>query len=151
MKKFGKIIICIIVVILAIVLAYRISKQNTEKTSTNTSNHTQNNINNESGQNTNKPSEDEYIGLEENIESKENQEEEIPEEDEDAKEQPEATKPELTGKDKAVDMVQKQYAKANQTVTFDHMEGTNYVVMMKDGTAITWYLVNGTTWEAEEY
>ena len=31
------------------------------------------------------------------------------------------------------------------------MEGENYVIKVKDGTAQTWYLVHGATWEAEEY
>lgn len=151
MKKLGKIIICVIVVILAIALANRINKQNAEKSSSNTSNFNQNQTNVESSKNTNQPNEDEYIGLEENIESSEKEEEkEIPEDNKEEI-QTESTKPELTGKDKAVDIVQKEYATIGQTVTFDHMEGTNYVIKMNAGTAVTWYIVNGTTWEAEEY
>ena len=58
---------------------------------------------------------------------------------------------ELTGKDKAIDIVKKQYALEGQIVRYDHMEGTDYIIKINDGTAVTWYIVNGTTWEAEEY
>ena len=31
------------------------------------------------------------------------------------------------------------------------MEGESYVIKINDGTAVTWYLVDGITWEAAEY
>ena len=86
-----------------------------------------------------------YIGEEEN---KEEPEEDEKEESEPSKE----NKPqELTGKDKAVDIVKKEYAFDGQTVEYYQMEGENYIIRIKDGTAQTWYLVDGKTWEAEEY
>jgi len=158
MKTFGKIIICIIVVVIAILIASLIfnkGEKNTTNTGANVSN-TENQIDKENK---------DYIGLEEKQEEpKENEEE--PKEDEndknavvdESKNQEDTTdkneeqrEPELTGKDKAIDVVKKQYATEGQTARFDHMEGENYIIKLNDGTAVTWYLVNGTTWEAEEY
>ncbi len=149
MKTFGKIIICILVILIAVWVSYVIyNKENkSENTDTNVSNSTQNNLQNEVN-NTSK--DDEYIGIEENKD-----EEEPPTEEEKPSEQEqepiEEPKVELTGKDKAIDIVQRKYAQEGQTVRFDHMEGEDYVIKLNNGTAITWYLVNGTTWEAEEY
>ena len=149
MKTFGKIIICVIVVLLAIGIAYLaydgqnsnpIANQNTNTQNTNNKNkvNEKNTITNEISNNT------EYIGEEEN------KEEPIEEEKQESNE-PEEVVEELTGKDKAIDIVKKQYAVDGQTVRFDHMEGNNYIIKINDGTAVTWYLVDGTTWEAEEY
>lgn len=151
MKTFGKIIICIIVVIVAIGIAYLISNQNVYNANSNATNNNQNDTNNELNNTINQTDEDEYIGLEENVEPlEEPKETEEPEEDLN-QEDNQQTEPELTGEDKAVDLVKKQYATNGQTVKFDHMEGTNYVIKVNAGTAVTWYLVDGTTWEAEEY
>ena len=38
-----------------------------------------------------------------------------------------------------------------ETVRFDHMEAGDYIVKINNGTAITWYIVDGETWKAEEY
>ena len=151
MKTLGKIIICIIVVLCAVGIAYLVYNCNEKETNNNsvlqnnnTSINTTNKIeenetNNELNENT------DYIGEEENKEEpKEDSKQEKVE-----SEQEETT--ELTGKDKAIDIVKKQYALDGQTVRFDHMEGNDYIIKLNDGTAVTWYLVNGTTWEAEEY
>ena len=158
MKTFGKILICIIVVVAAIGIAYLLydgnagstntsSGTNTNSSTTNkqdTANNTTNNTTNETSNNTDKN--EEFIGKEENKEE-ERQENVKPEET-----NPGQETQELTGKDKAIDIVKKQYALDGQTVEFYEMEGNDYIIQMKDETAaITWYLVNGTTWEAEEY
>lgn len=155
MKTFGKIIICIIVVIAAIGVAYLIFNNGEKDTSTNVSNTVQNNTDEQSKNNNvneiDKENKD-YIGEEENKEEpEETNEPETTEPEQNVGEKEEQKEPELTGKDKAVDIVKKQYATDGQTVRFDHMEGNNYVIKLNDGTAVTWYLVNGTTWEAEEY
>ena len=164
MKTFGKIIICILVVGIAIVIASLIFNKG-KKNTTNTGANVANTENYEDKVNK------DYIGLEENQEEPEkNSEDKQNEKDEDKtdtvvdesdkkeentdkneqqEEQPK--EPELTGKDKAIDVVKKQYATDGQTVKFDHMQGEDYIVKLNDGTAVTWYLVNGTTWEAEEY
>lgn len=149
MKTFVKIIICIIVVLLAIGVGHLIhtSKENTDNVSNTISNSQdtsknviENNTTIENYENT------DYIGEEEK------QEENIEnEETENNDEEQEQESKELTGKEKAIDIVKKKYAMEDQTVKFDHMEGENYVIKINAGTAVTWYLVNGTTWEAEEY
>lgn len=149
MKTFGKIIICIIVVLLAIGVGYLIhtNKENTDNVSnmiSNSQDTSKNAIENntiiENYENT------DYIGeeekQEENIENEETKNND--------EEQEEESK-ELTGKEKAIDIVKKKYAMEGQTVKFDHMEGENYVIKINVGTAVTWYLVDGTTWEAAEY
>ena len=158
MKTFGKIIICIIVVVVAILIASLIfdkGEKNTTNTGTNVSN-TESKLDKENK---------DYIGLEEKQEEAKENEEEPKEDEEDknavvveSKKEEDATdkneeqeEPELTGKDKAIDIVKKKYATDGQTVRFDHMEGENYIIKINDGTAVTWYLVNGAKWEAEEY
>lgn len=86
-----------------------------------------------------------YIGQEENKEEL-NENEKT-----DKKPEQEEQQTELTGKDKAIDIVKKQYALDGQTVRFHHMEENDYIIQINEGTAVTWYLVDGTTWEAEEY
>lgn len=147
MKTLGKILICIIVVFIAIgvgYLAYNSNEENTSRNSLkNTATNVQNTNNNIAEKNTTNLTEDnkDYIGEEENKEELKG--DKVPEQEE---------KPvELTGKDKAIDIVQKQYAFDGQTVRFDHMEGNDYVIKLNDGTAVTWYLVDGATWEAVEY
>lgn len=158
MKTFGKIVICIIVVLVAIgigYLAYNVSEKETGSNAlkdTNTSADTQNKTNNSTGNKTTNEIDEnkDYIGEEENKEEprEEGESEKTPEQETEKEEQ----KPEeLTGKDKAIDIVKKQYAMEGQTVSYDHMEGTDYIIKINEGTAVTWYLVNGTTWEAEEY
>ena len=88
--------------------------------------------------------EEEYIGKEEQ-ESQKN--EEIVEKNEDEK----SDNQELTGEEKAVNIVTKEYALNGETVRFDHMEAGDYIVKINNGTAITWYIVDGDTWEAQEY
>jgi len=157
MKTFGKIVICILVISLAIGVSYLIYNKgnNSENTSTNALNTTKGDIKNNIS---NTSTQDEYIGLEENVniqeEKEDNTEENVSQENEkqeEEKKNEEQPKVELTGKEKAIDVVKKQYALEGQTVSFDHMEGENYIVKINEGTALTWYLVNGTTWEAEEY
>lgn len=107
-----------------------------EITNSNTENDTNNN-----------EEEEEYIG-------KEEQESQKNEEDEEKVEKNEAGKSdnqELTGEEKAVDIVTKEYALSGETVRFDHMESGDYIVKINNGTAITWYIVDGETWEAQEY
>lgn len=145
MKSFGKIVICILVILAAIGVSYLIYNGGNENNPSKVSGSAQNNTNNESSKPNNADKNSEYVGIEENTKG-ENQEE--PKEDETKTEEPEV---ELTGKDKAVDIVKKQYAMEGQTVRFDHMEGTDYIIKINDGTAVTWYLVDATTWEAEEY
>ena len=156
MKTFGKIIICIIVVVIAILsatLIFNKGKKNTTNTGTNVSN-IENQLDKENK---------DYIGIEENKEepeeTKEDEEEkntlvdEKKEQEEKAEKNEQQKEPELTGEDKAIDVVKKQYVTDGETVSVDvhHKEGDNYIVSLKAGTAITWYLVNGTTWEVEEY
>lgn len=154
MKTFGKIVICIVVVLLAIGIGYLTynGEETGGNTLTNTATNTQNTNNNiQENKEANEIDENkDYIGEEENKEEEQVQDEQ-PEENSEQKTQTEQEAPELTGKDKAVDVVKKQYALDGQTVKFDHMEGENYVVKINAGTAVTWYLVDGTTWEAEEY
>lgn len=150
MKTFGKIVICVLVIISAIGIAYLIYNGEPVETSSNTASNNENANNNEviednvidkNDENTN------YIGEEENKE-----EEIIEEEAEKAdSEEKNDTPIELTGKDKAIDIVEKKYALEGQTVRYDHMEGENYVIKINEGTAQAWYIVDGTTWEAEEY
>ena len=92
-----------------------------------------------------------YIGEEEKVEAPEDDKEEEDNKNENQENNPGTQETELTGKDKAIDIVKREYAIDDQTVRFDHMEGTDYIIKINDGTAVTWYLVNGTTWEAEEY
>lgn len=155
MKTFGKIIICIIVILLAIGTACLIHNNQTRETNnnkisnTNTTSKNQNTDNekvdnsetSENNENT------EYIGEEEQQEeSLENEEKENNENQESEEKQDE-----LTGKDKAIDIVTKKYAMEGEVVKFDHMEGSSYVIKINAGTAVTWYIVDGTTWEASEY
>jgi len=152
MKTFEKVVVCIIVVLLAIGVSYLIyssQEKNINNTNANvsasnisqanTNNELYNNISSDNVENT------DYVGEEEKTEFTEEKADEGAQPSEDEQET------ELTGKDKAIDIVKKQYAVEGQTVRFDHMEGTNYIVKINDGTAVTWYLVDGTTWEAEEY
>lgn len=154
MKTFGKIVVCIIVVVSAIGVAYLAynggeketgnnALKNTNTTTSTNNNNTESKIVNEIDENK------DYIGEEENKE--EPKEDGEPEQAPIQKPEEEQKTEELTGKDKAIDIVKKQYALDGQTVRFDHMEGTDYIIKINDGTAVTWYLVNGTTWEAEEY
>lgn len=158
MKTFGKIVICIVVVLIAVGIGYLAynGEETSGNTLANTATNTKNTNNNvQENKTVNEIDENkDYIGEEEN-------KEEEPVEDEESKQTStnENTKTdkneqtaELTGEDKAVDVVKKQYALDGQTVEVHHMEGENYVVSIKDGTGATWwYLVDGTTWEAEEY
>lgn len=145
MKTFWKIIICILVILTAIGVAYLVYSGEEKNTKTTNIHNTSNDVTedetiNEIDENT------DYIGEEENKEEPiENKEQEATEPEQ------EEQKEELTGKDKAIDIVKKKYAIDEQTVRFDHMEGSDYIIKINDGTAVTWYLVNGTTWEAEEY
>ena len=144
MKTFGKVVICIVVVLVAVVIGYITHKgeKTNSNTLTNTVTSTQNTNNKQENIIANEIDENkDYIG----------EEEKQTQEDSEQEKQNNEEVPELTGKDKAVDIVKKQYALDGQTVKFDHMEGENYVVKINDGTAVTWYLVNGETWEAEEY
>ena len=149
MKAFGKIVICIIVILAAIGIAYLIyggeKNQTNSNVLSNTSTNVQNNdvVENETSNDIDEKSD--YVGQEENKEEL-NEYEKIDKEPEQVEQQTE-----LTGKDKAIDIVKKQYALEGQTVRFDHMEGNDYIIKINEGTAVTWYLVNGTTWEAEEY
>lgn len=93
----------------------------------------------------NKNNEEEFIGKEE-AESQEKNEQEGQQNSKDDKNQQE-----LTGEEKAVDIITKKYAYDGQKVTFDHMEGKDFVIKINAGTAVTWYIVNGDTWEASEY
>ena len=144
MKTFGKVVICIVVVLVVVVIGYITHKgeKSNSNTLTNTVTSTQNTNNKQENIIANEIDENkDYIG----------EEEKQTQEDSEQEKQNKEEVPELTGKDKAVDIVKKQYALDGQTVKFDHMEGENYVVKINDGTAVTWYLVNGATWEAEEY
>lgn len=150
MKTLGKIFICILVVVIAVGVGY--SAYNSKKTngdvindSTNTSKNDNNVKENNVDENKN------YIGKEENKEEEPLEENKEPEQNEETVEQPKQEEKELTGEEKAVDIVKKQYALEGQTVKYDHMEGQNYVIKINAGTAVTWYLVDGNTWEAEEY
>lgn len=150
MKTLGKIFICILVVVIAVGVGY--SAYNAKKTngdvindSTNTSKNDNNVKENNVDENKN------YIGKEENKEEEPLEENKEPEQNEETVEQPKQEEKELTGEEKAVDIVKKQYALEGQTVKYDHMEGQNYVIKINAGTAVTWYLVDGNTWEAEEY
>ena len=155
MKTFGKIIICIIVILLAIGTACLIHNNQTQETNsnkisnTNTTSKNQN-IDNEKVDNSatsENNANTEYIGEEEQQEeSLENEEKENNENQESEEKQDE-----LTGKDKAIDIVTKKYAMEGEVVKFDHMEGSSYVIKINAGTAVTWYIVDGTTWEASEY
>lgn len=156
MKTFGKIIICIIVILLAIGTACLIHNNQTQETNsnkisnTNTTSKNQNTDNekvdnsatSENNENT------EYIGEEEQQQEEiiENEETENTENKDNQNMQEE-----LTGKDKAIDIVTKKYAMEGEVVKFDHMEGSSYVIKINAGTAVTWYIVDGTTWEASEY
>ncbi len=152
MKTFGKVIICILVVLIAIGIAYLMySKQNEEVNGNVSSNGTSladNKKENEIDKN------EDYIGEEENIKDPE-QSEETPKTDDENKDEEKGEdnteSKDLTGTEKAIYVVKKEYALDGQTVAFDHMEGNNYVIKVNSGTAVTWYLVDGTTWEAEEY
>ena len=155
MKTFGKIIICIVVILLAIGTAYLIHNNQTIETNSNNLSNTNTISNN---QNTDKeiPQDNTIVEDKENTDyiGEEEQQEEVIEneeiennENQDNQDQQE----ELTGKDKAIDIVTKKYAMEGETVKFDHMEGNSYVIKINAGTAVTWYLVDGTTWEAEEY
>ena len=151
MKVFGKIVICIIVILAAIGIAYLIYSGQENQTNSNVISNTnistnvknndvaENEISNDINENV------DYVGQEENKEEL-NEYEQIDKEPEQEKQQTE-----LTGKEKAIDIVKKQYALEGQTVRFDHMEGNDYIIKINEGTAVTWYLVSGTTWEAEEY
>jgi hypothetical protein len=151
MKAFGKIVICIIVILAAIGIAYLIyigrekETNSNDLSNTNPSTNVQNDdvVKNETSNDINENTD--YIGKEENKE--ESKEDEKIEKEPEREEQ----QSELTGEDKAIDIVKKQYALDGQTVRFDHMEGNDYIIKINEGTAVTWYLVNGTTWEAEEY
>lgn len=150
MKTFGKIIICLIVILLAVGTAYLIHSNQTRETNNNNISNTilnNENVDNEKLENdeTSENNENtEYIGEEE-------QQEEIIENEETESNKNQDEQEELTGKDKAIDIVTKKYAMEGEIVKFDHMEGNSYVIKINAGTAVTWYLVDGTTWEAEEY
>lgn len=155
MKTFGKIIICIVVILLAIGTAYLIHNNQTIETNSNNLSNTNTISNN---QNTDKeiPQDNTIVEDKENTDyiGEEEQQEEVIEneeiennENQDNQDQQE----ELTGKEKAIDIVKKKYAMEGQTVKFDHMEGSSYVIKINAGTAVTWYLVDGTSWEASEY
>ena len=162
MKTFGKLIICIIVILVAISIAYLVYNGEDRETNNNALTNTNaatnvSNTNNDTNKNNKANEIDEnkdYIGEEENKEDETIQEdtteqlEKEPDREQEQEEQPE----ELTGKDKAIDIIKKQYAMEGQAVGFDHMEGNNYIIKINAGTAETWwYLVDGTTWEAQEY
>lgn len=158
MKTFGKIIICIIVIATAIGMAYLLytngEKETNNKPLTNTNtvannSNTNSNINNPTNQVDNENID--YIGEEENKEEETIQDDQSDISQESIEQEKEEQPTELTGKDKAIDIVKKQYAMDGQTVRFDHMEGEDYIIKINEGTAVTWYLVDGTTWEAEEY
>ena len=158
MKTFGKIIICIIVILLAVGTAYLIHNNQTRETNNNNISNTNSNtilnnenVDNEKSENdvTSENKENtEYIGEEEQSQEEiiENEETKNNENQDDKDKQEE-----LTGKDKAIDIVTKKYAMEGEIVKFDHMEGNSYVIKINAGTAVTWYLVDGTTWEASEY
>lgn len=155
MNTFGKIIICIIVISIAVGIGYSINKTNREEIAKNVSTTNKNqDINNQnSTNNTIKDVENkDYIGKEENkdeIIPNNNEEQNVTEPEKE--EQQEEIQEELIGKEKAIDIVKRKYALNGEIVLFHHMEDENYVIRMKDGTANTWYLVNGKTWEAKEY
>lgn len=156
MKTIGKLIICILVILTGVGIAMLISN-NKETNSTNTSgNITNNSTNNETNNNKthnieNKKENSEYIGIEENVEVPEETKPEKTDEKEEQTQQKQEESIELTGEEKAIDIVKKQYALNGQTVGFDHMEGADYIIKLNEGTAITWYIVDGETWEASEY
>ena len=91
--------------------------------------------------------EEEYIGKEE----QESQDNEKEKENKNEGNIEENNNVELTGKEKAVDIVTKEYALNGETVRFDHMEAGDYIIKINNGTAVTWYIVDGKTWQAEEY
>lgn len=109
----------------------------------NTSKNEMNNLNTENDKKKDEE-EKEFIGKEEQ-ESQSNQEK--IENKDDGKTESE----ELTGEERAVDIVTKKYALSGETVRFDHMEAGSYIIKINNGTAVTWYIVDGQTWEAEEY
>lgn len=151
MKKFGKVIICILVVLLAIGISYLIYyRKNSEVNSNSLANKNTNSTNTNEIIDKN----EDYIGEEEikedSVEPETSQEDDKTETG-NQENNPQTEQTELTGKDKAIDIVKKQYAMNGEIVTFDHMEGNNYIVKINDGPAVTWYLVDGTTWEANEY
>ena len=177
MKKFKPLVIFLIIIIAIIFISYiaydgetnpalsnNIANQNvaqnligstnnennqTESISGNTSNTSQNE-NNNNNENTSEKNEQENV---ENTKT-EDQEEYVGKEEQDSQEgnnQDDTETQELTGEEKAVDIVKKKYARSGETVRFDHMEAGDYVVKINNGTAVTWYIVNGQTWEAEEY
>ena len=152
MKTFGKIIICIIVILLAVGTAYLIYNNQTRETN-NISNTNSNTILNNENVDNEKLENDETSENNENTEyiGEEEQQEEIIENEETESNKNQDEQEELTGKDKAIDIVTKKYAMEGEIVKFDHMEGNSYVIKINAGTAVTWYLVDGTTWEAEEY
>ena len=148
MKTFGKIMICFIIIILAVAIAYSMHTSekevngNTLNSNTPTIKEDSNNNQTEDTTSNTIDENKDYIGEEE-------KKSELPENNEEQKKEPEAE--ELTGKNKAIDIVKKQYATNGQTVRFDHFEESDYIIKVNEGTAVTWYIVNGTTWEAREY
>ena len=155
MKTFGKIIICIIVILLAIGTACLIHNNQTQETNNNKISNTNTTSKNQNTDNekvdnsaTSENNENKYIGEEEQQQEEiiENEETENTENKDNQNMQEE-----LTGKDKAIDIVTKKYAMEGEVVKFDHMEGSSYVIKINAGTAVTWYIVDGTTWEASEY
>ncbi len=152
MKTFTKIIICIIIILLAIGAAYLIHNGENKEVNANTTNSINKNTSTNTSNNTKKDQDtnqinknEDYIGEEEKKEEPKDEEPNEPTKTEEPKPQ------ELTGKEKAVDIVKNKYAMDGQTVRFDHMEGKDYIIKINEGTAVTWYIVNGTTWEAREY
>lgn len=157
MKTLKKIIIFLIIVIAILVISYVAYNNGITPTSNNNvaNENAINNLEEQSGNtsknemtNTNadneKNSDEEYIG-------KEEQESQNNEENVEDKEDEKSDNEELTGEEKAVDIVTKKYALSGETVRFDHMEAGDYIVKINNGTAVTWYIVDGQTWEAEEY
>lgn len=140
--------ICFIIIILAVAIAYSMHTSekevngNTLNSNTPTIKEDSNNNQTEDTTSNTIDENKDYIGEEE-------KKSELPENNEEQKKEPEAE--ELTGKNKAIDIVKKQYATNGQTVRFDHFEESDYIIKVNEGTAVTWYIVNGTTWEAREY
>ena len=161
MKALKKIIIFLIVVIAILGISYiaynnggikpvssnnmvnENAINNSTQVNNNTSKNETTNTNNEEAEN---QEDEEYIGKEEQ-DSQTNQDNKEKEEEDNKNDENE----ELTAEEKAVDIVTKQYALNGETVRFDHMEDGDYIIKINNGTAVTWYIVDGETWEAEEY
>ena len=159
MKKLTIILIVVVVIILISYISYEMgisstlnnnikSENSINSVGEQTHDTSKNEISNSNTENNNNNQKDEeYIGKEE----KESQDSEEKVENKSEESGEKNNNAELTGEEKAVDIVTKEYALNGETVRFDHMEAGDYIVKINNGTAITWYIVDGETWKAEEY